>query len=71
MITACDDGIPQLCRDTKVRILVSTEGFAPDWIDTPYIKSVNETLNIGETILTIKAIDRDLKVIPFLFFWYG
>ncbi|XP_041363172.1 uncharacterized protein LOC121378881 isoform X2 [Gigantopelta aegis] len=61
IITACDDGIPQLCSNTKVRILVSTEGFAPDWKDTPYTKSVNETVNIGDVILTIKAVDRDLK----------
>ncbi|XP_065656896.1 cadherin-related tumor suppressor isoform X2 [Hydra vulgaris] len=59
-VAATDKGSPSRSSETFIEITVEdTNDFAPIFIDQPYVKSLNENVEIGTDALLIKAKDND------------
>ena len=66
LVEACDNGNPQLCKNTTVTITIDRVGVFPvcqyPQGGISFINTILETAPLGSTVLDIDAQDTDVKV---------
>ncbi|XP_046564129.1 protocadherin Fat 1-like, partial [Haliotis rubra] len=60
-ITACDNGYPVRCINTTAVITINRDGQSPVWQNSPYNVQIQETHAAGTFVLSVRAVDPDLK----------
>ena len=65
---AYDTAYPDQTDTATVAISVSRNEFAPEFLQSPYRVTINETLALGTCILTVSAVDQDGVGVPLFHF---
>lgn len=60
-VQATDNGRPSRSTTARVIVFVTRNQFAPTFIQTPYVTSIQENTNNNSLIYTVTAVDQDLQ----------
>ena len=60
-VQATDNGRPSRSTTARVIVFVTRNQFAPTFVQTPYVTSIQENTNNNSLIYTVTAVDQDLQ----------
>ena len=69
LVTAVDQGIPQKTAEVGVMVTVHRNSYKPEFAQSEYVVTVNETLGYGAVVVTVTADDGDATLQPDVSFW--